>query len=54
MIEITKIIEMIDYDYSEMAESGISPNAKAKSNSVRNIIASRGPILLLLVLILIK
>ena len=54
MIEITKIIEMIDYDYSEMAESGISPNSKVKSNSVRNIIASRVPRLLLLVLILIN
>ena len=54
MIEITKIIEMIDYDYLEMAEIGISPNSKVKSNSVRNIIASRVPRLLLLVLILIN
>ena len=54
MIEITKIIEMIVYDYSEMAESGISPNSKVKSNSVRNIIASRVPQLLLVVLILIN
>ena len=45
---------MIDYDNSEIAESGISPNPKAKSNSVRIIFASRGPRLLLLVLILIK